>query len=55
MIVECFECGRRMGEKEPFKDKTVVIDICQNCKDAIALAKRVERTKTFMMYGLITS
>ena len=32
MIIKCAWCGKYLGEKEPYDDKSVTHGICQKCK-----------------------
>lgn len=47
----CFNCGKDLGEQQPYELKLTLVDVCKKCKTAIETAKRNKHTREFLLTG----
>lgn len=50
----CHNCGKDMGEKEPYDRNLTLIDTCKSCKVALEKSwerKKLARVSSYMLVG----
>ena len=45
----CFNCGKDMGEQQPYELKLTLTDVCKKCKTAIETEKKNKRVREFLL------
>ena len=49
----CFNCGKNLGEQEPYENKQTLVDVCKSCRVTLEKANKEKRVRTekYMLQG----